>query len=45
MPKAKQSSSTNAEVKFTPLALSILAGVPNTKMNHSYSIRVTVLAF
>ena len=37
--------STSAKVKFAPLSLSNLAGTPNTEMNRSYSIHVTVLAF
>ena len=45
MPNAEQSSSTNAEVKFAPLSLSNLAGMPNTEINHSNNIRVRVLAF
>ena len=36
MPKAEQSSSTKADVKFAPRSLSNFAGVPNTVINHSY---------
>ena len=45
MPKAEQSSSTKADVKFAPQSLSNFAGMPNTVINHSYRICVMVLAF
>ena len=43
IPNAEQSSSTNVEVKFAPLLLSNLAGMPNIEINLSYSSRATVL--
>ena len=45
MPKAEQSSSTRAEVKFAPWSLSSLAGAPNMEMNCLLRICTTVFAF
>ena len=44
MPSMAHSSSTSAEVKFTPQLLKSLAGASNTATNLSYSTFATVFA-